>query len=168
MWTCWWHPREGEGFRNPLPVGTGPETGTGAGEAFADALARRPFLPVTDLVARGPAGEEVGYLTLPSLPPPLPAPPSSPVEAPGEAEAVLPPPLPPRRRRRQPIRVPRVLREVPERIPWHLDPVRREAMRGKVRATIQATRKAKRAPLGGEGTPVSGAEEPAKVSAPER
>lgn len=169
LWTCWWHPRGGEGFSGKsLPVGEGAT----AGEAIWDALRRRPFLPPCDLVARGPEGEEaVASVPDPSpepfpdpLPEPLPAvqgPADTPEEAPGEA---TPSPLPPRRRNRG-IRTPRALRERRELVPWYLDPERKARCRERKREAWRA-RMAKRAPPLPKETPVSGTEEPAKVSAP--
>ena len=144
-WTCWWHPRGGEGFSGKsLPVGAGQS----AGEAIGDALRRRPFLPPCDLVARGPEGEEVGGA-------------ETPAETPGEA---VPPSSPPRRRNRG-IRTPRALRERRELVPWYLDPERKARCRERKREAWRA-RMAKRAPPLPKETPVSGTEEPAKVSAP--
>lgn len=165
LWTCWWHPRGGEGFSSKsIPVGEGAT----AGEAIGDALRRRPFLPPCDLVARGPEGEEAGA-SLPDpyhepspepFPEPLPAV-QGPADTPGDA---IPPPPPPRRRNRG-IRTPRALRERRELVPWYLDPERKARCRERKREAW-AAKKAKRAPLSEEGTPVSGTEEPAKVSAP--
>ena len=164
-WTCWWHPRGGEGFSGKsLPVGAGQS----AGECFADALRRRPFLPPCDLVARGPAGEEVGAgLPDPSpdpspepFPEPLPAV-QGPADAPGEAA----PPSPLPRRRNRGIRTPQVLRERKALVPWYLDPERKARCRERKREAW-AAKKAKRAPPLPKETPVSGTEEPAKVSAP--
>lgn len=173
LWTCWWHPRGGEGFSGKsLPVGEGAT----AGEAIGDALRRRPFLPPCDLVARGPEGEEAGALSPDPLPEPLPeplpavqgpgeAPADTPGEAPGDASGDAAPTLPPLRRRNRGIRTPRVLRERRELVPWYLDPERKARCRERKREAWRA-RMAKRAPLSEEETPVSGTEEPAKVSAP--
>lgn len=160
-WTCWWHPRGGEGFSGKsLPVGAGQS----AGECFADALRRRPFLPPCDLVARGPAGEEAGADLPDPFPEPLPAvqgPADAPGEAPGEA---VPSSLLPRRRNRA-IRTPRALRERKGLVPWYLDPERKVRCRERKREAW-AAKKAKRAPPLPKETPVSRTEEPAKVSAP--
>lgn len=165
LWTCWWHPRGGEGFSGKsLPVGEGAT----AGEAIGDALRRRPFLPPCDLVARGPEGEETGALSPDPSPEPLPEPfpePLPAVQGPGDAPGDATPSPPPPRRRNRGIRTPRVLRERRELVPWYLDPERKARCRERKREAWRA-KMAKRAPLSEEETPVSGTEEPAKVSAP--